>query len=107
MENILFVVITFAFLTLMSAHVYFTNQFFDRLKDAHASVWKELGQPRWKIHFGDPSFQIAMKYIRQKKFSDLNDTELDVCYKKLKWVERSALLMGLLIFSATLVDVLY
>lgn len=106
MENILFLVITLAFLSLMATHVYFTNQFFDHLSEHHPDTWKKLGQPRWKIHFGDTSFQEALKYIRQKKFSDLNDEALEVFYKKLKMVERSALLIALLIFVATLVDIL-
>lgn len=106
MENILFVFITLSFLSLMGAHVYFTNRFFDRLKEAHASVWKELGQPRWKIHFGDPSFQIAMKYIRSRQFTVLNDSTLDMFYQRIKLIEKSAVGLALLIIIVTIVDVL-
>ncbi len=106
MESILFLLITLVFLALMAAHVYYTNQFFDLLRQKHPDTWKELGQPRWKIHFGDTSFQEAMKYIRQKKFVELNDIELEGCYKRLKGVERSALMIAVIIFVATLVDIL-
>jgi len=105
MENILFILITVSFLLLMFGHVYQTNAFFLQLKNFHAEVWRELGQPRWRIHFGDDSFQIAMKYIRQKKFTHLNDIVLEVIYKKIKKIEYVAIGLALLIFVATLVDI--
>ena len=106
MENIIFVGFAVSFLSLMFAHVYVTNAFFSRLKEAHEATWKELGQPRWMIHFGDKSFQNAMKYIRQKKFTDLNDAQLESAYKKLKGVEYTAFGIALIIVIITIIDIL-
>jgi len=106
MENIIIMGFALFFLTLMSMHIYFTNAFFSQLKKEHADIWKELGQPRWMIHFGDDSFKNAMKYIRQKKFSDLQDTQLEDCYKKIKRVEYTSVALALIIVSATIVDVI-
>ena len=106
MENILFIGFALVFFVLMFVHIYVTNAFFMRLKESHEKVWKELGQPKWKIHFGDDSFQNAMKYIRQKKFSDLNDTLLDSYYTKLKRVEYISAFIALLIIAATIIDIL-
>lgn len=105
MENIILLGFAIIFLTLMFRHVYFTNAFFSQLKKQHTDIWKELGEPQWKIHFGDDSFKNAMKYIRQKKFSDLNDDVLKNYYKRLKRVEYAALVLALIIVLATILDV--
>jgi hypothetical protein len=47
-----------------------------------------------------------MKYIRQKKFADLQDSLLEEYYEKIKRVEYSALALALVIISATIVDVI-
>lgn len=107
MENILFLGFALLFLFLMAQHIYHTNAFFSRLKSDHKDVWKELGQPQWKIHFGDDSFKNAMKYIRQKKFEHLNDEVLQDCYKKIIIIEKIALAIALVIIAATVVDILY
>ena len=106
MENIIFLGFTLLFFALMFMHIYFTNAFFSQLKNEHSEIWKKLGEPQWKIHFGDDSFKNAMKYIRQKKFSDLRDPLLEKYYDKIKRVEYSAVALGIIIFSATLADVL-
>ena len=106
MENILFIIITVSFLLLMFAHVYQTNAFFLQLKSDHEDVWKELGQPKWRIHFGDNSFQVAMKYIRQKKFSHLQDPALDLVYKKIKNIEYTSIALAVTIFVVTIIDIL-
>ncbi len=106
MENIILMGFALFFLILMSMHIYFTNAFFSQLKKEHDDVWNTLGQPRWKIHFGDDSFKNAMKYIRQKKFTDLNDAVLEDYYERIKRVEYASLALALVIISATIVDVL-
>ncbi len=106
MENFLFVFITITFLALMSAHVYLVNAFFNRLKDAHQALWKSMGEPKWKIHFGDSSFQEAMKYIRQKKFAELKDSHLDDLHKRIKLIERTSVALALLIMFVTVLDIL-
>jgi len=106
MENILFLAFVLLFVLLMSAHIYTTNAFFVRLKESHEEVWKDLGQPKWKIHFGDDSFQNAMKYIREKKFSELNDALLANYYKKLKSVEYFSAFAAFLIVVFTIIDIL-
>jgi len=106
MQNILFIIITLSFLTLMFAHVYLTNSFFLQLKKMHQEVWSKLEQPQWKIHFGDDSFKNAMKYIRQKQFVHLNDNVLESIYKKIKNVERISIALALGIFVVTIVDIL-
>lgn len=89
----------------MSAHVYVTNAFFTRLQEEHQEVWLRLGQPRWKIHFGDESFRNAMKYIRQREFSDLNDGVLEGYFKKMKRIEYASLAMAIAIIAMTLADI--
>jgi len=106
MENIIFMGFALFFFTLMFMHIYFTNAFFSQLKKEHSDVWKKLGEPRWKIHFGDDSFKNAMKYIREKKFTDLQDSLLDEYYEKIKRVEYSAVALAMIIISATIVDVI-
>ena len=106
MENILFLGFALFFFTLMFMHIYFTNAFFTQLKKKHSDIWKELGEPRWKIHFGDDSFKNSMKYIRQKKFTELQDSLLEEYHKKIKRVEYAALALALVIIAATIVDVL-
>jgi len=105
MENLLFITITVSFLLLMFAHVYQTNAFFLQLKLSHQDTWKELGQPRWRIHFGDDSYQNTMKYIRKKKFTNLNDPVLEGIYKKIKNIEYTAIAFAALIFAVTIIDV--
>ncbi len=106
MENIILLGFALFFIALMSMHIYFTNAFFTQLKKEHSDVWKSLGEPRWRIHFGDDSFRNAMQYIRQKKFSDLQDTRLDVLFEKIKRVENTALATAVVIVSATIVDII-
>ncbi len=106
MENILFIAFAFSFLSLMSVHVYLTNAFFLQLKKEHEQTWINLGQPRWRIHFGDPTFQDAMKYIRQKKFTDLNDGILEAYYKKIKRIEYISVAIAVFIVIMTVVDIL-
>ena len=106
MENILLMGFALFFLTLTAMHIQATNAFFSRLKQKHEEVWKTLGQPQWKIHFGDDSFRKAMRYIRQKEFKELNDEKLEELYQKIKRVEYSALATALVIVSATIVGVI-
>lgn len=106
MENIIFMGFALFFFVLMFMHIYFTNAFFSQLKKEHADVWRKLGEPRWKIHFGDDSFKNAMQYIRQKKFTDLQDSLLEAYYDKIKRVEYSAVALAMIIVSATIVDVI-
>jgi len=91
----------------MFAHVYQTNAFFIQLKTSHIQTWQELGEPRWRIHFGDDSFQTAMKYIRQKKFLHLQDPMLSSIYKKIKNIEYISIGLALLIFIATIIDIFF
>ncbi len=106
MENLIIMGFALLFLTLMSMHIYFTNAFFFQLKKEHGNIWKSLGQPRWKIQFGDESFKNAMNYIRKKRFSDLQDPKLEEFYTKIKRVEYSASVLALVIVVATVIDVL-
>lgn len=106
MENILFLLFAVAFLFLMAVHLYQTNAFFSQLKSAHKELWKTLGQPKWQIHFGDDSFKKAMKYIRKKEFSSLNDDVLNNCYKVMRRVELTAVSIALIIFIMTIIDIL-
>jgi len=105
MENILFISITLSFLVLMGSHVFYTNSFFLALKNSHQEVWKELGKPQWKIHFGEDNFQNTVKYIRSKQFLSLEDPQLLSIYKKIKNVEYISLSLGLFIVVLTLIDI--
>lgn len=102
----MFISFTLLFFILISAHIYLTNAFFSHLKNKHEDVWLELGQPRWRIHFGDQSFQDTMKYIRQKKFTHLNDEILETFYSKIKGLERISIAIAILILFITVWDIL-
>lgn len=106
MENIIIMGFALFFLLLMAMHIYLVNAFFTQLSQSHEKIWQKLGQPQWKIHFGDDSFKNAMKYIRQKEFTDLQDPMLEEYYEKIKRVEYSALALALVIVSATIVSVI-
>ena len=90
----------------MSAHVYQTNKFFIRLKKEHQETWQDLGEPKWMIQFGDDSFKNAMKYIRQKKFDDLNDNLLLKAYTSIKRIEYTAISIAIIIIILTILDVI-
>lgn len=87
-------------------HVYLTNAFFLQLKKDHEATWEQLGQPKWRIHFGDKSFQEAMKYIREKKFIGLHDDVLEMYYTKIKRVEYISVAIAVLIIVITIFDIL-
>ena len=106
MENILLMGFALFFFTLMAMHIYFVNAFFTELKQSHEKVWQELGQPQWKIQFGDDSFKNAMKYIRQKEFTDLQDDVLEELYRKIKRIENTSIALAVIIVSATIVSVI-
>jgi len=106
MENILFLLFAVSFLFLMTVHIYQTNAFFAQLKSAHQELWTKMGEPKWQIHFGDDSFKNAMKYIRTKEFTSLNDTVLDKCYTVMRRVELTAMGIAVIIFIMTIIDIL-
>lgn len=94
------------FLALMAMHIYLVNSFFTQLKQSHEKIWQELGQPQWKIHFGDDSFKNAMKYIRKKEFTDLKDDVLEELYGKIKRIENTSIALAVGIVSATIISVI-
>ena len=106
MENIIIMGFALFFFTLMGMHIYYVNAFFTQLKQSHETVWQELGQPQWKIHFGDDSFKNAMKYIRQKEFTELHDDVLEKLYGNIKRVENTSIAIAVAIVSATIVSVI-
>ncbi len=94
------------FFTLIAMHIYYVNAFFTQLKHSHAALWKKLGEPRWKIHFGDDSFKNAMRYIHEKKFTDLHDDVLDRVYKNIKHIENISIATAVIIVLATILSVI-
>jgi hypothetical protein len=91
MLNTLFIVSVFIFIGGMLKQIFETNAFFSLLKHKHPKTWEELGRPKWNIQFGDPTFRNAVKYIRQRRFSELGDPELERSYKAMRRAERVAL----------------
>jgi hypothetical protein len=104
MLDTLFIVSVFVFIAGMLKQIFETNAFFSLLKNNHPETWNALGRPKWNIQFGDPTFRNAVKYIRQRRFSELDDPELERSYNAMRRAERIALYAGVVAVAVVLVE---
>ncbi len=102
MLNTLFTLSALLFILAMVIQILATQAFFNRLDKAHKELYEEMGRPRWKIQLADDAFRDAVKYIRSKKFEELNDPELLSIYKKIKLSDYAAITLALLAVGITL-----
>lgn len=104
MLNTIFIISVFIFIGGMLKQIFETNTFFSLLKNRHPETWNALGRPKWNIQFGDPTFRNAVTYIRQRRFSELDDPELEQCYKTMRRAERIAFFAAATAISVVLIE---
>ena len=94
MLNLFFTLSALLFIVAMLVQIMAIQAFFNRLKVGHNALYMEMDRPRWKIQLADDAFRDGLKYIRSKKFEELNDPELLSIYKKIKLTDYAALTLG-------------
>jgi hypothetical protein len=104
--NLFFITATAFFIAAVIKQLLEVNAFLNRLRDHHPSLYEAMGRPRWNIQFGDQRFREAIKYIRVKKFTDLNDPELDRIYKAIKKADYVAIVSAVAAVLITLIEVM-
>lgn len=106
MLNLLFVTATALFILAVLKQLLEVNAFLNRLRDHHPSLYEAMGRPRWNIQFGDQRFREAIKYIRARKFADLNDPDLERIYKAIKKADYVAIASAVVAILITLIEVM-
>jgi hypothetical protein len=96
MLNTLFTLSALLFIVAMLVQIMAIQAFFNRLKKAHNKLYMQMDRPRWKIQLADDAFRDGLKYIRSKKFEELNDAELLSIYKKIKLSDYAAITLGVI-----------
>lgn len=104
MLNTLFTLSALFFIVAMLVQILATQAFFNRLEKAHNELYKQMGRPKWRIQLADDSFRNAVKYIRSKKFEELNDPELSAIYKKIKMADYAAIALATAAVGITLLQ---
>jgi len=106
MLNLLFVTATALFILAVLKQLLEVNAFLNRLRDHHPALYEAMGRPRWNIQFGDQRFREAIKYIRARKFADLNDPDLERIYKAIKKADYVAIASAVVAILITLIEVM-
>ncbi len=104
--NLLFLTATGIFIIAIIKQLLEVNAFLNRLRDQHPSLYEAMGRPRWNIQFGDQRFRSAIKYIRARKFTDLEDPELEKIYKAIKKADYMAIAAAVIAVAITLIEVM-
>lgn len=104
--NLLFITATALFIIAILKQLLDVNAFLHRLRDRHPQQFEAMGRPKWNIQFGDQRFREAIKYIRAKRFTDLNDPELMRIYKAIKKADYLAILTAVVAVLITLIEVM-
>lgn len=102
MLNTLFTLSALLFIVAMLVQIMAIQAFFNRLNKAHHELYMEMDRPRWKIQLADDTFRDGLKFIRSKKFRELNDIELESIYKKIKMADYAAIALALSAVGITL-----
>ena len=105
MLNLLFITATALFIIAVLKQLLEVNAFLNRLRDHHPQRYEAMGRPRWNIQFGDQRFREAIKYIRARKFTNLNDPELERIYKAIKKADYVAIISAAVAVAITLFEV--
>ena len=106
MLNFLFITATALFIISILKQLLEINAFLNRLRDQHPSLYEAMGRPRWNIQFGDQRFREAIKYIRARKFTDLNDPELERIYRAIKKADYVAIVSAVVAVVITFIEVI-
>ena len=106
MLNFLFITATALFIISILKQLLEINAFLNRLRDQHPSLYEAMGRPRWNIQFGDQRFREAIKYIRARKFTDLNDPELERIYRAIKKADYIAIVSAVVAVVITFIEVI-
>jgi len=106
MLNLFFITATALFIVSVLKQLLEVNAFLNRLRDNHPSLYEAMGRPRWNIQFGDQRFREAIKYIRARKFTDLNDSELERIYKAIRKADYVAIGSAAVAVFITLIEVI-
>jgi hypothetical protein len=96
--NVLYVVPVLLFIGLTMKYLLEVQAFLKQMADAHNALWHEMGAPQLKFQFGDRSYQNAMRYIREHRFSALEDEVLESHYQTIKKLEKSAIVIFIVLF---------
>ena len=102
MLNTLFTLSALLFIVVMLVQIMAIQAFFNRLNKAHNKLYLEMDRPRWKIQLADDAFRDGLRYIRSKKFRELDDSELEGIYKKIKMTDYAAIFLALSAVGITL-----
>ena len=94
MLNAFFTLCALLFIVVMLVQIMAIQAFFNRMNKAHHELYMQMDRPRWKIQLADDAFRDGLKYIRSKKFRELDDTELESIYKKIKMTDYAAIGLG-------------
>lgn len=106
MLNLLFLVAVALFAAAMIRQLLETGGFINRLKSHHPRTYEALGSPRWRIHFGDPSYRETIRFIRERQFTHLEDEALESFYRGIKSADRLAIAAAAGAVVVTLLQVL-
>ena len=104
--NLLFITATVLFIIAVMKQLLEINAFLNRLRDQHPTRYEAMGRPRWNIQFGDQRFREAIKQIRAREFTDLNDPELEKIYKAIKKADYIAIAAAVAAIGITLIEVM-
>ena len=96
MLNSLFTIMALSFITAMIFQIFIIQAFFTTLQKNHKALYEEMGKPRWKIQLADEGFRDGLKYIRSRQFRELEDSELESLYKKLKKTDYAAITFAII-----------
>jgi len=104
--NFVFLTATALFIIAILKQLLEANAFLNRLREHHPDQYEAMGKPRWNIQFGDNRFRDAVKYIRHKKFIELNDPELARIHKAIKKADYVAFAAAVTAILVTLFQVM-
>ncbi len=109
MLNTVFTALALLFIVAMILQILSIQAFFSTLAKNHKELYDEMNQPRWRIQLADDSFKRGLTYIRSKAFRELEDSELESIYKKIKRTDYAAIgfaiiALAIVIFQAVLLS---
>ena len=102
MLNTIFTALALLFIAAMILQIFTIQAFFTRLEKAHKELYEAMYKPRWRIQLADDAFRDGLKYIRSKKFRELDDDELETLYKKIKRADYAAIGFGVIALAITI-----
>jgi len=102
MLNTFFTIMALLFILAMVIQIFNIQAFFSRMEKAHAKLYKEMQEPRWRIQLADEAFKNGLKFIRSKSFESLGDAELSSIHKRIKISDYVAIISAIMAVAITL-----